>query len=657
MRLARALDAYLAAVQAGTPPDKDEFLARYPELAEDLEICLASLEFIRRAAVKPSSPMPDSSTPPGDGLITGVLGDFRILSEVGRGGMGVVYEAEQVSLGRRVALKVLPFAAAMDPRQLQRFKNEAQAAAHLQHQHIVPVYGVGCERGVHYYAMQYIDGQTLAAVIRELRRNVERPITNDEGMTNDQCQRSMERVPQADAVTKVRDSTLGIPSSIGICHSSFFRTVAMLGVQAAEALEHAHQQGVIHRDIKPANLLIDGADKLWITDFGLARLQGDAGLTMSGDVLGTLRYMSPEQALGKGAVADPRTDVYSLGLTLYEVLTLAPAYPGGDRQEVLRQIAEDEPTPPRQWNQAIPAELETIVLKAMGKSADERYATAQDLAEDLRRFLEDKPIKAKWPTVRQRARKWARRHKALVAASFVFLALLLVFTAVGATVSAVLIWQEEGRTKGAFQAETRAREDLHINLYFKNIALAERESAVNNLGRMEQLLDQCPEDLRGWEWHYLQRLGRQRILPLRHEAVVMGVAYSPTGQWFASATLDGNVTIWDARSRQPLSTFQASETHALVLAFSPDGRRLTSNRRDGVIKVWEALTGRELLAWPAHGDRVTCVAFSPDGRRLLSAGADAGPGGRPGDLDVKIWDAASGRLLKTLPRLNQGLAG
>src|SRR5438445_4256673 len=173
--------------------------------------------------------------------------------------------------------------------------------------------------------------------------------------------------------------------------SSFFRTVANLGVQAAEALEHAHQLGVIHRDIKPANLLVDAGGRLWITDFGLAHCQSQPGLTMTGDLVGTLRYMSPEQALAKRITVDARTDVYSLGATLYELLTLQPAYNGRNREEVLRQIAFEEPRPPRRLNKAVPAELETIVLKAMGKNPDERYATAQELADDLERYRQDEP--------------------------------------------------------------------------------------------------------------------------------------------------------------------------------------------------------------------------------------------------------------------------
>jgi tetratricopeptide (TPR) repeat protein len=308
----------------------------------------------------------------------------------------VVYEAVQISLGRRVALKVLPFAAALDSRHLQRFKNEAEAAAHLQHPHIVPVYAVGCERGVHYYAMQLIEGQTLATLIQELRRPGGLQSPSQGGLPS----------TVAEAVLSTVHSTTD---------PTFFRTVASLAVQAALALEHAHALGIVHRDVKPANLLLDVQGNLWVTDFGLARVATQApALTLTGDVVGTLRYMSPEQALAQPSGIDHRTDLYSLAATLYELLTLEPVFNARDRQQLLLQVALEEPKPPRQLNKAIPVELETIVLKAMAKNPQERYASAQELADDLDRFLKDEPILARRPTLAQRCGKWARRHRPAV---------------------------------------------------------------------------------------------------------------------------------------------------------------------------------------------------------------------------------------------------
>jgi serine/threonine protein kinase len=446
-RVIQALEEYRAVLEAAGKPDRDEFLARYPEIAPSLAECLDGLDFVHQAAPHWSQlAISDRAVPAAEIQPEGPLGDFRIIREIGRGGMGVVYEAVQISLGRKVALKVLPFAAALDAKQLQRFRNEAQAAGQLHHTHIVPVHAVGCERGVHYYAMQFIDGQTLAQVIHGLRRctgNDECRMTNDERITNDEARISKapcgpDALKRDETPIGLRHSTLDILSSLGIRHSSFFRTVAQLGVQAAEALDYAHGEGVIHRDIKPANLLVDSKGQVWITDFGLARCRDNAGLTLTGDVVGTLRYMSPEQALGKRPLLDHRTDIYSLGVTLYELLTLEPAFPGSDRQEIMQQIAFEESRRPRRLNRAIPLELETIILKAVEKNAADRYATAQELADDLRRFLEDKPIRASRPTLMQRAAKFSRRHRSLVWAAAVFLVLALI----GSGIATLLIAQQ-----------------------------------------------------------------------------------------------------------------------------------------------------------------------------------------------------------------------
>jgi serine/threonine protein kinase/cytochrome c-type biogenesis protein CcmH/NrfG len=439
-----AVREYLAALEAGRQPDRDAFLARYHAIAGALAEVLDGLEFMHAAAPRVLAEAPGdvsaAETPLGM-----PLGDFRILREVGRGGMGVVYEAEQMSLGRRVALKVLPFASTLDPKQLQRFKNEAQAAAGLHHTNIVPVFATGCERGVHYYAMQYIEGQTLAQVIADLRLQsadsgkkggAELPEAAPTGPYRvEPVQQSAISDQQSAIVTTLK---AGLSTERSTRGPAFFRAAADLGVQAAQALEHAHQLGIVHRDIKPANLLVQGEPgvsaagvRLWITDFGLAHCQSQAGLTMTGDLVGTLRYMSPEQALAQRVTIDHRTDVYSLGVTLYELLTLEPAFPGRDRQELLRQIAFEEPRSPKRHNAAIPLELETIVLKAMEKNPAERYATAQELADDLERFLKDEPIRAKRPTLLQRARKWARRHQPVVWSASACLMVIAVFFAAG----------------------------------------------------------------------------------------------------------------------------------------------------------------------------------------------------------------------------------
>jgi tetratricopeptide (TPR) repeat protein len=273
--------------------------------------------------------------------------------------------------------------------------------------------------------------------------------------TNDESQKEAPDTPQAAVGTQVRQSTLDILSSFVIGHSSFFRAVAELGIQAAEALEHAHSLGIVHRDIKPANLMIDGNGSLWVTDFGLARTAADAGLTMTGDVLGTLRYMSPEQALAKHGLVDHRTDVYSLGVTLYELLTGTPAVEGKDREQILNAITRDEPQRPRALNATIPQDFETIVLKAIASEPAERYATAQELAHDLRRWLEDRPIKARRPAVGARLTKWTRRHRSLVR---IGIAALILITTVAVTASA-LIWRAYDREATALSSEAKQRRE------------------------------------------------------------------------------------------------------------------------------------------------------------------------------------------------------
>ena len=472
-RLVRAVQEYLGAMEAGLHPSREEFLARYPDLAGSLEDCLEALEFVHAVGprLEEPTPRPAEATPPaavplGPGI---PLGDFRIVREVGRGGMGVVYEAEQLSLGRRIALKVLPFALTIDSRQLQRFKNEARAAAQLHHSNIVPIHSVGCERGVHFIAMEFIDGQPLAALIDDIRRRQAADAgTRRQG--DNETRRQGERdtknavnrtVDQAGNAVSLSPCLLVSLSAAGSA-PAFFDAVARLGVQAAEALEHAHQRGVIHRDVKPDNLLVDHRGHVWVTDFGLALFQsGSTPLTMTGDLVGTLRYMSPEQLRGQRELVDHRTDVYSLGITLYELLTLEPAFNSPDHHEVLHRIALEEPRPPRRRDDRVPVDLETIVLKAIAKQAGDRYATAQELADDLRRFLDHKPIRARRPSLWERAVKWARRHQAVVRAG----TMLLLLAAVGFAVSTVLIWREQARAQAAYEAEARQRALADANLH------------------------------------------------------------------------------------------------------------------------------------------------------------------------------------------------
>jgi eukaryotic-like serine/threonine-protein kinase len=452
-RLALILDQYMSELEStGLPPDVDRLAAEHPDLAEELRSYVESLQVLHQmtTGLRPESAQPQAPTETGRAKR---LGDYEIIREVGRGGMGVVYEARQLSLNRQVALKVLPFAAMLDERQIARFRTEAQAAAQLHHPNIVPVHAVGQERGVHYFAMQFIAGQSLEHAIDELR-GVASP--NDPTLSTSQLAESVKTRPQREYDTAVESafSTRVSTHSRTYCHS-----VARLMLQAADALDHAHQLGVIHRDVKPSNLLLDRSGKLWITDFGLARIQSDSGVTISGDIVGTIRYMSPEQAAGDSALVDARTDVYALGATLYELLTLRPAHVGNGRQEILRHIELVEPASPRSLNPSVPFDLETITLRALSKARDERYPTARALADDLRRFLNGEPTQARRPTAIDRAAKWALRHRKVVALAATF---LVVLTCVSAT-SALMIAQGERRTKDALAASeaNRLRAEEH----------------------------------------------------------------------------------------------------------------------------------------------------------------------------------------------------
>lgn len=425
-RIATVLDDYLSDLERGVDRSADELIAQHPEWGDALRQALASLDAVRKVvAAFPSAEQP-APLPQ--------LGDYRILREIGRGGMGIVYEARQLSLGRTVALKVLPFAAVLDPIQVQRFQNEAQAAAQLHHPHIVPVFAVGCERGVHYYSMQYIDGRSLDQIVRELREGGEvvdprtatsRPVASP-GPLSSMDARVASPGPSRETVRG--QSTQ--PIHRGAQH---VRAMVELIAQAAEGLHHAHECGVIHRDVKPSNLLVDRRGKLSVADFGLARCQSLTQLTTQGQLCGTLRYMSPEQANGRNSLVDARTDIYGLGVTLYELLALRTPFDADDRESLLRQIVHERPPSLRRLNAAVPADVETVVQKAMAQEREERYATAEELAADLRRYLAGQPTLARRPSRWDLAAKWVARRAKFVAASLVASGLAVVLATIVAT--------------------------------------------------------------------------------------------------------------------------------------------------------------------------------------------------------------------------------
>jgi eukaryotic-like serine/threonine-protein kinase len=516
------------------------------------------------------------------------LGDFRMVRELGRGGMGIVYEAIQMSLGRRVALKVMLDLAALNPRMMQRFHVEAQAAASLRHSHIVPVFAIGSEEGIAYYAMQYIEGCDLGRIIGQLR---------------------------GDDATGIRDGDgLKVAPRQPLFHrgSTFDRDVARLGRQAATALEYAHANDVVHRDIKPSNLLIDQAGHIWITDFGVARIRGGLELTQTGEALGTPRYMSPEQALGRRTPLDGRTDIYSLGATLYEVLTLAPPFRGSDRIDLLRRIPEEEPPPPRKIEPRIPVELETIVLKAMAKDPADRYATAGEMADDLGRFLDDRPIRACRPSLLNRATKWTRRHRRLVAAGGA--AVLVVAVALAAAAFQYTVWlrhhnsaleTEATRADRNADLANRARRLANRHLHAAQLRLASGAIENGQFERAQDLLhDQLrspgEDDPRDFAWRLLWKRATGQIAPLYgHERDVKALAMSPDGHTLASGDQVGTVRLWDLRTGSALADLKGHVLPISRLVFSADGSLLASaadadSQSRAEVMLWEAATGREL---------------------------------------------------------------
>ena len=672
--LGRLAEQFAERHRRGEHPSVSEYTSRYPDLADEILDLFPALMMMEQLKPGEADPTGSLAGEVPRGKMLERLGDFRILREVGRGGMGVVYEAEQESLGRHVALKVLPAHALSDPKLLARFRREAKAAARLHHTNIVPVFGVGDHNGVPYYVMQFIQGMSLADVTRELRR-LQRPAAEAISEAEpDRCHAigrpgevsamdfaralltgrfapaepvasgadrsrtlagshltaSTEPVAQDTSSTapshghtpldESSPSAVRLPGTSELAMQSgssrpYWRGVARIGLQAAEALAYAHGQGTLHRDIKPSNLLLDLQGTVWVADFGLAKATDSEDLTQTGDVLGTLRYMAPERFRGQ---SDTRGDLYSLGLTLYELLALRPAFDETDRERLIRQVTDANPPSPRKLNPEVPRDFETIVLKAIDRDPSRRYRSAEELAEDLRRFVDDRPIQARRVGMAERTWRWCRRNPALAGTTAALIALLFA-VAIGASAS-------------AFRFRSMAQ-ILESNLYFSDVSLAHRECLVGNLGRAERLLDGCPTDLRGWEWHYLKRWSHTALLTLRkHSDYVMCVEFCPDGKRLASGGQDGTVKVWDATTGRLVHDLPGHAPDIVKdLAFSADGTVLASCGRDKVVRIWDTSTGRLIRSLRGHPEEVFSVAFSPNGRRLVSSCTRV----------VTFWDAAT----------------
>jgi WD40 repeat protein/serine/threonine protein kinase len=650
--LAALLEQLASRIQTGEPIDMEAVARDHPEHADQLRELLPAMALLANLS-KSDAPLHPRSAE------LGTLGDFQLVREIGRGGMGIVYEARQLSLNRSVALKVLPFAATMDPRHLQRFKHEAMAAAMLHHPHIVPVYGVGCERGVHYYAMQLIEGSSLAAVVEEMKpENNERPAD----VTADYAPTAHPDTPKPDTIPVAALTTEKTKSKKD---RAYFRTTVERIAQAADAIEYAHSMGVVHRDVKPANLLLDDAGHLWVTDFGLAKLDTAVNMTISGDLIGTLRYMSPEQALARHGLVDHRTDVYSLGATLYELLTLRHVFDGKDKHEILKQIAFEEPVVLRKVDRMIPAELETIALKALEKNPNERYTTAGEMAEDLRRWLGGHPITARRIGPLSRVARWMQRNRVVTS----LLGMIIVVTILG-FVGVLLQWRaavDQGtlakknadRAVEKEQDAKQQRDDalalsdqLRATVYASQMNLAQHALESGGIGLVAHFLDlHTPRpgqsDLRGFEWYHLDRLCRPECLTLNSpDHDIDSLVFSPDGNRLASASKDKVIRIWDTHTGRELVKWKTDAFYSI--AFSHNGQLLLSIQKDknvlstnNKLIVWNATNGQELLTIELTDMSVNgiCAAFSPDGLRIATASNDG---------TVRLRDASSGKISDTL---------
>lgn len=540
-------EEFAARCRNGECPSVAEYAAKYPEHAEEIEEAfpaVAMMEHLRSGKKAKCETATRRVKPVGS---PERIGDFHIIQEIGHGGMGIVYEAEQQSLGRRVAVKVLPKQMLLVEKRLKRFEREAQLAARLHHTNIVPVFGVGQQDGLHYYVMQLIRGVGLDEIVRKLRSAADdssaAPATTDfdsddhlsavniivnslvsrkfntrqSSSSREQPTPSVDEAPVAGPPRSARSTSetevhpgglktgqrkgqhASQPSADTNCRLEarlfqqarfletrvHWHTVVCIGTQAAEALAYAHRHGTLHRDVKPGNLLVDEEGVVWVADFGLARATDDSDASRTGDIVGTLRYMAPEQLEG---VSDARTDIYALGLTLYELLTLQPAFTDSDRKRCLKgQRGVLEPIPPRKIVGTIPQDLDTIIQKCLAHEPSKRYQTAAALATDLRCFLDDKPIHARRTFWIERAWRWCRRNPYSAGMSLAA-ALLLVAVAVTASVAYI-------HTRTAYEQASDAHTKERMAHDNERAAYAEQEKALARAETTSQLAREALDDI------------------------------------------------------------------------------------------------------------------------------------------------------------------
>jgi WD40 repeat protein len=603
----------------GETPGRDEYARRFPDDLDLIDEVFASVSLPPASIAAATLAKPNGSAPDTSSATLPNVPGFQILDVLGRGGMGVVYRAREQGLQRLVALKMVRAGADASPEDLLRFRIEGETVARLQHPHIVQIFEVGTHQGQPYIALEYVEGGSL-------RQRVER-----------------ERLPLRHAVELVE--------------------------QLARGIYYAHQQGVVHRDLKPGNILLTASGQPKISDFGLAKFLGeDRDLTRTGAIIGTPSYMAPEQATGQANRIGPASDIYALGAILYELLVGKPPFADAPPAEaVARLMTEDPPTLARlrgDW----PRDLITICDRCLEREPGKRYATAEALADDLRRFLHGEPVQARPIGGFERLWKWARRRPAVAG----LWAGVVAVTLLG---GAGIIWQWQDALTARDQARrhasdadearddarrseehawdaqketARALEQVETQLYFSNIAQARLQFFSGNAGAADLLLDQCPVPRRGWEWRYLRAQLHSDLLTIHaHTGGLTGLQYSPDGRLLASCQRE--VKVWDAETGRLVRTLGPNTSPVQCVAFSvPDGKYLAAGYQDGSARIWELATWALVQTIPPPGPRATpsALIFLPGTHHLALAGQDR---------TIRFWDAVTGKEARPSLRLGDAV--
>ncbi|MEO1530007.1 MAG: protein kinase [Planctomycetota bacterium] len=645
-------DDFIARHQNGESPSIAEYCDEHPELADQIREIFPTLLMLEAS----------KSTAPSS-LQAQKIGTYQLLREIGRGGMGIVYEAQHETLERRVAVKVLPKKLAMDRRTLARFHREARAIAKLHHSNIVPLYDVGAEEGQRYFAMQLISGPSLDRALLDAKSSVALEHQSATSQDSRAASRKLD-LARRNSELKALTESGSLSGSSTSQRSTMFHWVAKVGSQIADAIDYAHRHGILHRDVKPSNILLDESGTAWLSDFGLAKT-GDDELTQTGDFVGTLRYMSPERFRGQ---CDERADIYGLGLTLYEMLAMQPAFSVTGRLTLIEQISQSNRPRLRDLNPRIPRDLETIVLKACDPIPKTRYRSASEFADDLRSFLGDRPIKARRVSATEHVLRWSRRNRGLAAAivvsalSLVLLTVVSGFSAIrqselrleaeAATRTAESRGEELQRRSDELQAKTEElqanSEELQRNLYFAQMNLASaaatRPSGAETIkARLDSTRpDAIGQELRGWEWHYLSSLVNQESALIEESGWTWEVSYSPDGNRLACAINGLGVAVYAVQSNGKPELVQTLRTNgAHDVLWSPDGNSIASTDYVGNVIIWDAETYVEELR--LLGDEhtgVTDISWNHDSSQLAST--------VPRRKKITIWDAETGEKLREI---------